>query len=56
MDLHECLLRLSDYGLYKEVRTLYDWPLTRCPDLLALALVQVQYLFLYCCLISLIQI
>ena len=42
LDLHDCLLRLSEFGLYSEVRSLYDWPYSHCPDLLALALVQVQ--------------
>uniref|UniRef100_H2YFJ5 CCR4-NOT transcription complex subunit 1 n=1 Tax=Ciona savignyi TaxID=51511 RepID=H2YFJ5_CIOSA len=40
LDLVECLLSLSEYGHYEDVKTLFQNPIKLCPDLLTLSILQ----------------
>ena len=44
----ETLLRLSEVGHYEAVLKLFAFPVKNCPDLLLLALLQVNVSFLVC--------
>ncbi|XP_070574645.1 LOW QUALITY PROTEIN: CCR4-NOT transcription complex subunit 1-like [Ptychodera flava] len=45
LDLVETLLRLSETGKYDQVKALFGFPVKHCPDVLLLALLQVQPLW-----------
>ncbi|XP_072169675.1 CCR4-NOT transcription complex subunit 1-like [Diadema setosum] len=42
LDLVEVLLKLSETGKYEQVKNLFSFPIKHCPDMLLLALLQVQ--------------
>lgn len=42
LDFLELLVELSESEVYTEIRTLFDLPILRCPDLLILGLVQIK--------------
>ncbi|XP_018332618.1 CCR4-NOT transcription complex subunit 1 [Agrilus planipennis] len=42
LNLVELLLTIADYGLYPQVQELFKFPLQNCPDVLVLALLQIQ--------------
>ncbi|XP_032816690.1 CCR4-NOT transcription complex subunit 1 isoform X5 [Petromyzon marinus] len=42
LDLMETLLRLAESGHYEQVKQLFSFPLKHCPDLLVLALLQIN--------------
>ena len=42
LDLVEVLLKLSETGKYEQVKSLFSFPNKHCPDMLLLALLQVQ--------------
>ena len=42
LDFLEILIELSESDFYVEIKALFDLPLTRCPDLLILGLVQIR--------------
>ena len=44
LDLIECLLRLSETGLYRQVLELFAPPCARCPELLFFSLIQASVL------------
>ncbi|XP_048461852.1 CCR4-NOT transcription complex subunit 1 isoform X5 [Rhincodon typus] len=42
LDLIETLLRLSELGQYEQVKQLFNFPIKHCPDMLVLALLQIN--------------
>lgn len=42
LDLVETLLKLAEAGKYEQVKSLFSFPIKHCPDMLLLALLQVQ--------------
>lgn len=42
MDLIESLLRLAEVGQYEQVKQLFSFPIKHCPDMLVLALLQIN--------------
>eukprot|EP00057_Strongylocentrotus_purpuratus_P004942 XP_003729814.2 PREDICTED: CCR4-NOT transcription complex subunit 1-like [Strongylocentrotus purpuratus] len=42
LELVEVLLKLSETGKYEQVKNLFSFPIKHCPDMLLLALLQVQ--------------
>ncbi|XP_042196273.1 CCR4-NOT transcription complex subunit 1 isoform X2 [Callorhinchus milii] len=42
LDLIETLLRLSELGQYEQVKQLFSFPIKHCPDMLVLALLQIN--------------
>ncbi|XP_014349155.1 CCR4-NOT transcription complex subunit 1 isoform X3 [Latimeria chalumnae] len=42
LDLIESLLRLSEVGQYEQVKQLFNFPIKHCPDMLVLALLQIN--------------
>ncbi len=45
LDLVETLLKLAEAGKYDQVKSLFGFPIKHCPDMLLLALLQVQVCF-----------
>ena len=45
LDLVETLLKLAEAGKYDQVKSLFGFPIKHCPDMLLLALLQVQVRF-----------
>ncbi|XP_073515918.1 CCR4-NOT transcription complex subunit 1 isoform X1 [Phyllobates terribilis] len=42
LELIESLLRLAEVGLYEQVKQLFSYPIKHCPDMLVLALLQIN--------------
>lgn len=42
LDLIESLLRLAEVGQYEQVKQLFSFPIKHCPDMLVLALLQIN--------------
>ncbi|KAM9302308.1 CCR4-NOT transcription complex subunit 1 [Gastrophryne carolinensis] len=42
LDLIESLLRLAEVGQYEQVKQLFNYPIKHCPDMLVLALLQIN--------------